>query len=1101
MSSKEKPRTVPKFGSFKPKEPPKTEPEERSKIEGGRTSVDSDFKEVKRHKSRYKDDDDRHGHYSRHESRSERHSERRTERHPDRERLIRRHTERQTERQFDSDPWRHQSKGPKVSEPVREVKSATDELFTFDKRGDPLILRYRSNERSRVPAYRRIRRRIILGSPGYLEIHDDGPRELFSIRTSNEGRSAFRDKSLLALAGKTKSRLYRNSTQQAPPAADQDFIALEPAKKRKREGDEDAESSSDRERKSYRSIEGKAKPQEDSDSAFESDSDDPDVERYYTTPAKRRSIELTRTVKERPADIEAWLDLIGLQDVLFAENEENDHVRTRDEVKALADIKVTMFEKALPHATLTEDREKLLIGLMREGSRVWRSQALAKRWADVTEKNPDSFALWKSRMDFELTNISTFSFDGIKQRFVDRLRFIESKLTQKTDDEDAQRHLAEEAIYVFLRLTCFLHETGFLDIAVGAWQAMLELVFARAILPEDSREAAMASLGEFWDNEVPRIGEPGATGWRKFVDDGSIGDLPEAKHQESKALPQTRDLYQAWAKAEVQHAVEARTPAKTVDEGTEDDPFRVIMFADIEPFLVLFPATLLHNIRQPLMDAYLMFCHLPPALVSDSGVLHSAMDDAFVFGGSRDFEKTLSRPIEVVDAASERKRQPPNFAQDGSRLAISPDVLIPGHSWFSYLACWSKLYPDHDEPIERSYVLTTLRQLVRTFGFEDIAEYYLGLEWVNDPPGAKKVAKAVLKQYPSNIELYNAYALIERANGNTEISLKVLQSAAGMASGAASQMLKNTRAWIELEATRLTQALAHLCFPGQVEAVATPALILKARSELSAQRDSLLSAGKPDQAMHYAIGLSLLSYLSPVDSDTGGREPQSADQGNITAAMAACSAFSAELTSRGLQHSACHERFLQFATRLVYYHATHGPFRPIYIRSQLHQYVTLFPKNTIFLSIFAWAESSLRIDDPVKALLQTTTLTPPHDTVSSRIFTIRYELQVGNAHSVRAAFGGALEESEACRGNSWLWLYYIRFCASRKAELRGKKAKDVFYRAVAACPGSKRLYMEAFTTLRGQMEESDLEAVLSTTTSKGLRVHVDFEGFARGWKG
>ena len=105
---------------------------------------------------------------------------------------------------------------------------------------------------------------------------------------------------------------------------------------------------------------------------------------------------------------------------------------------------------------------------------------------------------------------------------------------------------------------------------------------------------------------------------------------------------------------------------------------------------------------------------------------------------------------------------------------------------------------------------------------------------------------------------------------------------------------------------------------------------------------------------------------------------------------------------------------------------------------------------------------------------------------------------MGNAHSVRAAFESALE-SEACRGNSWLWLYYIRFCSSR-IELRAK-AKDVFYRAVAACPGSKRLYMEAFTTLRGYMEESDLEAVLSTITSKGLRVHVDFEGFARGWKG
>lgn len=158
----------------------------------------------------------------------------------------------------------------------------------------------------------------------------------------------------------------------------------------------------------------------------------------------------------------------------------------------------------------------------------------------------------------------------------------------------------------------------------------------------------------------------------------------------------------------------------------------------------------------------------------------------------------------------------------------------------------------------------------------------------------------------------------------------------------------------------------------------------------------------------------------------------------------------------------------------------------------------LFPQNTIFLSVFAWAESSLRIDDPVKALLRETVLAESHDCVSSRIFAIGYELHVGNVHSVKAAFEGALE-SEACRGNSWLWLYYIRFCCSRR-ELR-PKAKDVFYRAIAVCPGSKKLYMEAFAMLRMEMTKSELEAVLSTIISKGLRVHVDFDHFKKGWQG
>lgn len=110
------------------------------------------------------------------------------------------------------------------------------------------------------------------------------------------------------------------------------------------------------------------------------------------------------------------------------------------------------------------------------------------------------------------------------------------------------------------------------------------------------------------------------------------------------------------------------------------------------------------------------------------------------------------------------------------------------------------------------------------------------------------------------------------------------------------------------------------------------------------------------------------------------------------------------------------------------------------------------------------------------------------------MFAIRYELQVGNVHSVKAAFEAAVE-SEFFRGNPLLWLYYIRFCHNWK-ELKSK-AKDIFYRAIAACPGSKKLYMEAFTTLVKDMSSSELKAVFSTVSSKGLRVHVDLDDFLK----
>ena len=172
------------------------------------------------------------------------------------------------------------------------------------------------------------------------------------------------------------------------------------------------------------------------------------------------------------------------------------------------------------------------------------------------------------------------------------------------------------------------------------------------------------------------------------------------------------------------------------------------------------------------------------------------------------------------------------------------------------------------------------------------------------------------------------------------------------------------------------------------------------------------------------------------------------------------------------------------------------PFRPIFLRENLLRFIRLFPQNTMFMILFAWAESSLRIDDPVRDVLRRTVLVEPEDCLSSRIFAIYHENQVGNAHSTRAAFENALE-SEACSGSVALWISYIRFCYSRK-ELR-HKTKDVFYRAVGSCPWSKELAMEAFTTLVKVMESSELRAVFNTMTSKGLRVHVDLEDFSAKW--
>jgi hypothetical protein len=107
---------------------------------------------------------------------------------------------------------------------------------------------------------------------------------------------------------------------------------------------------------------------------------------------------------------------------------------------------------------------------------------------------------------------------------------------------------------------------------------------------------------------------------------------------------------------------------------------------------------------------------------------------------------------------------------------------------------------------------------------------------------------------------------------------------------------------------------------GDFQGTVSPALLLKAKSHFSSTRDYSLSSQQLETAAQYAESLMLLEYLT---SDSGN-EPASKSQGNIIAALSTIHAFSRELESRSLTQTTHHERLLQTASRLLYYHATHG---------------------------------------------------------------------------------------------------------------------------------------------------------------------------------
>lgn len=805
-----------------------------------------------------------------------------------------------------------------------------DVLYCLDKRGDALIVRYGGNDRSRVPEYTRIGAGRILGADGFMRIEKLGSREEFFIRNHYEGGSLLSSdrKNLLARGIRPDSQAIRiRHRASETSAANEDYVSLKMSRKRKRDGSASGESSSDEE-PSYRSIHGRSKRHEYSDSDEEHDGDSLEdaSNRSKRDPMTLRSMELSRKVREHPKDVESWLELVDHQNTLL-DFQSGPRAPTAAEIKSFADIKLSLLEQALSHHTDDKHRERLDIKIIEEGLKVWEFKVALKKLAEILQRYPDSFELWKLHMSFLQTTLSACRYDKIKQLYTDKLQSLGKKLLKLSTNAD-QIECSEQIIYVFLRLTRFLADAGFAELASAAWQASLELNLVRPpALPELGWEIP-SSFQEYWESEIPRLGEEGWQGWAAFVTDVAAQEPPNLREFNPPIPPTTRDGYKTWHTVECHRAQNATIPARTLDEGAEDDPFRVVMFTDFQDILLYFPAEMVPHVRSQLLDAFLVFCHLPPSLQSRS-LFNDASKDAFIVRSAQDVPFLHLSSRNNINWSEEQQSKPPEFSYEIQQIALTPEVLFPSRQWFKYFGQVRDRVPNDSY----RWVATTLKQLTRVVRSGELGPYALAFESINDPGNEKKIAKALLKRDPFNVDLYLGYSILERERENKPAARNVLSAALGLPSISAHDRVRLGigAAWLELYDADFTKAVLQLCQlvedgpkldNTQISKLteATPTQILKAQQFLATTRDYKISSGDIVQAVIYAEGLVLLDYLAQL----GGKETSSRKQGDISSAIVRITQCSEDLAVRGHQHSPSHEKFLQSSARLLYYHASHG---------------------------------------------------------------------------------------------------------------------------------------------------------------------------------
>lgn len=90
---------------------------------------------------------------------------------------------------------------------------------------------------------------------------------------------------------------------------------------------------------------------------------------------------------------------------------------------------------------------------------------------------------------------------------------------------------------------------------------------------------------------------------------------------------------------------------------------------------------------------------------------------------------------------------------------------------------------------------------------------------------------------------------------------------------------------------------------------------------------------------------------------------------------------------------------------------------------------------------------------------------------------------------MRAAFEHAVDVTSAARSNAGIWRLYVFFMAKNFRD----KTKDVWYRALRACPWVKELYIVGFEVLGKEVDGKELMGTWRALGEKGLRIHVDLE--------
>ncbi|KAG6818044.1 hypothetical protein H0H87_009199 [Tephrocybe sp. NHM501043] len=809
-----------------------------------------------------------------------------------------------------------------------------------------------------------------------------------------------------------------------------------------------------------------------SDSSHQASSYESSSEEITLTSHQEKIKTLEQEIKEKPMAVEIWLSLLSHTLLTIP-------LSSKNAIKARSEITVSILSRALAMDPQNGAFNVLRIQYLKAGEEVWHESKVRAEWEEALKIGGAD--IWMEWIEWRIKQVGN-GVDGVVE---DAVRML-GAFGHNEQDELAK-------IRVFWRVAMVFQCAGFVERATSMFQAQAELLFKipQAIhgLPHETQ---LDHLENFWESEVPRVGEVGSRGWVTWASghrEDEVGALG-AKSDTGEHISEL-DPYRQWAAQEIHVDQTGFLPSRSSDD--TDDPYSTILFSDIRPLLIpLASATAKDAFRCAWLS--IVGLHIPGFSQTMSTSNEINWDDRW------NLSYLTRRPYL-------NSFFPSNMTQNHLTTESVAGIIIGREKEytnpFGPLKCWghgvlrpldiggesqkgemkAAMWRNEDiEGLDHSFIRRLFAQLRLGATDTDWDTLTLAFEATLSVKSALKQSRALLSQNES-LAHWSAHAQLEVLRGRVDDARKIYQTV--LTTSTVARNMPGTSNlwwdWVHMEWLNgdPARALQLILRSAGVEGQGGVAVLRCKRG--------LDDAIKGEQAWKDREGwIKLRALLELLTA------------GDVTSAL---KVFDSHLIWER-KKGPCRESLLVACLLIVYRYGVglKNPIPPAVLRHRVEKAMEEYPSNSIILGLFLEGERGQGMWGRVREILgESATKKKDLARRVEEVWIAGWEKGrwMEKVERTRSGLAAAVD-TERTKASHVLWRIYIEF-EIQAGQLQ--RAKRLLFRAIGDCPLVKELYLIAFGPLRSVFSGQELRGLGDTMAERGLRLRRGLDEALEGWQG